>query len=152
MIAVIQEAWIGGVSTRRVDDLVQAISLSGISKSQVSKLRKDIDERVNAFLDRPLAGEWPYVSLDATYLKSAKAAGWSRSRRIAVAANTEGKREIVGWSATVSGPRRTEASFFRAKILRAIVLSTTSSWSLKSKGNRSVSCHIPRLFACSTPT
>ena len=66
---MIQEAWIGGVSTRRVDDLVQAMGLSGISKSQVSKLCKDIDERVHAFLDRPLIGEWPYLWLDATYLK-----------------------------------------------------------------------------------
>jgi putative transposase len=69
LVAVIQEAWIGGVSTRRVDDLVQAMGLSGISKSQVSKLCKEIDERVHAFLDRPLAGEWPYLWLDATYLK-----------------------------------------------------------------------------------
>jgi Transposase, Mutator family len=45
------------------------MGLSGISKSQVSKLCKDIDERVNAFLDRPIAGEWPYLWLDATYLK-----------------------------------------------------------------------------------
>ena len=58
LVTVIQEAWIGGVSTRRVDELVQAMGLSGISKSQVSKLCKDIDERVNAFLDRPLDGEW----------------------------------------------------------------------------------------------
>ena len=57
LVAVIQEAWIGGVSTRRVDELVQAMGLSGISKSQVSKLCKDIDERVHAFLDRPLVGE-----------------------------------------------------------------------------------------------
>src|ERR1700749_57383 len=69
LVAVIQEAWIGGVSTRRVDDLVQAMGLSGISKSQVSKLCKEIDERVHAFLDRPLLGEWPYLWLDATYLK-----------------------------------------------------------------------------------
>lgn len=68
-MAVIQEAWIGGVSTRRVDELAQAMGLSGINKSQVSKLCKDIDERVNAFLDRPLSGEWPYLWLDATYLK-----------------------------------------------------------------------------------
>jgi putative transposase len=61
LAAVIQEAWIGGVSTRRVDELVQAMGLSGISKSQVSKLCKEIDERVHAFLDRPLAGEWPYL-------------------------------------------------------------------------------------------
>ena len=66
LIAVIQEAWIGGVSTRRVDDLVQAMGLSGISNSQVSRLCKDIDERVTAFLDRPLAGEWAYLWLDAT--------------------------------------------------------------------------------------
>jgi putative transposase len=69
LVAVIQEAWIGGVSTRRVDELVQAMGLNGISKSQVSKLCKDIDERVNAFLDRPIEGEWRYLWLDATYLK-----------------------------------------------------------------------------------
>jgi transposase-like protein len=69
LIAVIQEAWIGGVSTRRVDDLVQAMGLAGISKSQVSKLCKEIDERVNGFLERPLEGEWPYLWLDATYLR-----------------------------------------------------------------------------------
>src|SRR5215218_684316 len=53
LVTVIQEAWIGGVSTRRVDDLVQAMGLGGISKSTVSKLCKDIDDRVGAFLDRP---------------------------------------------------------------------------------------------------
>ena len=75
LVAVIQEAWIGGVSTRRVDELVQAMGLSGISKSTVSKLCKDIDERVTGFLERPLEGEWPYLWLDATYLKVATAAG-----------------------------------------------------------------------------
>ena len=69
LVAVIQEAWIGGVSTRRVDELVQAMGMTGISKSSVSKLCKDIDERVLAFLKRPLVGEWPYIWLDATYLK-----------------------------------------------------------------------------------
>src|SRR5213075_533278 len=97
LIAVIQEAWIGGVSTRRVDDLVQAMGLSGISKSQVSKLCKDIDERVNAFLDRPLDGEWPYLWLDATYLKVRDGGRIvSVAAIIAVAVNTEGRREIVG--------------------------------------------------------
>ncbi|MGQ7794041.1 transposase, partial [Faunimonas sp. B44] len=57
LVSVIQEAWIAGVSTRKVDDLVQAMGLSGISKSQVSKLCKDIDERVGAFLKRPLEGD-----------------------------------------------------------------------------------------------
>src|ERR1700726_253024 len=97
LIAVIQEAWIGGVSTRRVDDLVQAMGLSGISKSQVSKLCKEIDERVHAFLDRPLAGEWPYLWLGATYLKPREGGRIvAVAAIIAVAANSDGRREIVG--------------------------------------------------------
>jgi transposase-like protein len=97
LVAVIQEAWIGGVSTRRVDELVQAMGLSGISKSQVSKLCKDIDERVTAFLERPLEGEWPYLWLDATYLKAREGGRIvSVAAIIAMAVNTDGRREIVG--------------------------------------------------------
>ena len=97
LVAVIQEAWIGGVSTRRVDDLVQAMGLSGISKSTVSKLCKDIDERVTGFLERPLEGEWPYLWLDATYLKVREGGRIvSVAAIIAVAVNAEGRREIVG--------------------------------------------------------
>src|SRR3712207_524108 len=70
LVAVIQEAWIGGVSTRRGDELARAMGSAGLlDKSRVSRLCKEIDERVNAFLDRPLAGEWPYLWLDATCLK-----------------------------------------------------------------------------------
>ena len=61
LTAVIQEAHIHGVSTRAVDDLVQAMGASGVSKSQVSPLCGEIDERVNAFLSRPIEGEWPYL-------------------------------------------------------------------------------------------
>jgi transposase-like protein len=97
LVAVIQEAWIGGVSTRRVEDLVQAMGLGGISKSQVSKLCKEIDERVQAFLDRPLTGEWPYLWLDATYLKQREGGRIvSVAAIIAVAVSTDGRREIVG--------------------------------------------------------
>ena len=100
LVAVIQEAWIGGVSTRRVDDLVQAMGLSGISKTQVSKLCKDIDERVQAFLERPLEGEWPYLWLDATYLKQREGGRIvSVAAIIAVAVNTDGRREIIGLEA-----------------------------------------------------
>ena len=96
-MAVIQEAWIGGVSTRRVDDLVQAMGLSGISKSTVSKLCKDIDDRVREFLDRPIAGEWPYLWLDATYLKVRQGGRIvSVAAIIAMAVDTDGRREIVG--------------------------------------------------------
>src|SRR5271170_3832761 len=97
LVTVIQEAWIGGVSTRRVDELVQAMGLCGISKSQVSKLCKDIDERVGAFLDRPIEGEWPYLWLDATYLKVRDGGRIvSVAAIIAVAVTTEGRREIIG--------------------------------------------------------
>jgi hypothetical protein len=60
---------IQGVSTRKVDDLVQALGLTGISKSQVSALCQEIDTRVLSFLERPLDGDWPYLWLDATYIK-----------------------------------------------------------------------------------
>jgi hypothetical protein len=64
-----QQAYIHGVSTRSVDDLMKALGMSGVSKSQVSRLCAEIDERVTAFLDRPLEGDWPYLWIDATYLK-----------------------------------------------------------------------------------
>jgi len=64
------KGYIQGVSTRAVDDLVKAIGMSGISKSQVSRLCKDMDDRVKAFLEGPIEGDWPFVWLDATYLKA----------------------------------------------------------------------------------
>ena len=117
LVAVIQEAWIGGVSTRRVDELVQAMGLAGISKSQVSKLCKEIDERVRAFLDRPLEGEWPYLWLDATYLKVREGGRIvSVAAIIAVAANTDGRREIIGLGI---GP--SEAETFWSTFLKSLV-------------------------------
>lgn len=117
LVAVIQEAWIGGVSTRRVDDLVQAMGLAGISKSTVSKLCKEIDERVNAFLDRPLEGEWPYLWLDATYLRQREGGRIvSVAAIIAVAVDAEGRREIVGLHI---GP--SEAETFWSTFLKSLV-------------------------------
>ena len=69
LTAVIQEAYIQGVSTRSVDDLVKAMGMSGISKSQVSRLVEEIDDKVHAFLTRPIEGDWPYLWIDATYVK-----------------------------------------------------------------------------------
>jgi transposase-like protein len=117
LVAVIQEAWIGGVSTRRVDDLVQAMGLGGISKSTVSKLCREIDERVNAFLDRPLEGEWPYLWLDATYLRVREGGRIvSVAAIIAVAVDAEGRREIVGLHL---GP--SEAETFWSAFLKGLV-------------------------------
>lgn len=65
LTAVIQEAYVQSISTRSVEDLVQATGCSGVSKSQVSRLCAEIDERVHAFLSRPIEGEWSYPWLDA---------------------------------------------------------------------------------------
>src|SRR5438874_9482363 len=70
LTAVIQEAYVQGVSTRSVDELVKAMGMTGISKSQVSRLCGEIDGKIAAFLDRPIEGEWPYIWLDATYVKA----------------------------------------------------------------------------------
>src|ERR671939_548900 len=121
LVAVIQEAWIAGVSTRRVDELVQAMGLAGISKSQVSKLCKDIDERVNAFLERPIEGEWPYLWLDATYLKVREGGRIvSVAAIIAVAVSTDGRREIVGLGIGPSEAEPFWSSFIKGLVRRGL--------------------------------
>jgi hypothetical protein len=70
LTAVIQEAYSQGISTHSVDNLVLAMGMSGISKSQVSRLCEDIDGRVRTFLERPIEGDWPYLWIDATYVFS----------------------------------------------------------------------------------
>ena len=97
LTAVVQEAYIQGVSTRSVDDLVQAMGMSGISKSQVSRLCEEIDERVKAFLSRPIEGDWPYLWIDATYVKVRQNGRIvSVAAIIAVGVNGDGRREILG--------------------------------------------------------
>lgn len=73
LTAVIQEAYIQAISTRSVDELVKAMGMSGVSKSQISRLCEEIDERVQTFLNRPIEGDWPYLWIDATYVKSRQA-------------------------------------------------------------------------------
>jgi transposase-like protein len=99
LTAVIEEAYIHGVSTRSVDDLVKAMGMSGISKSQVSRLCEEIDEKVKVFLDRPIEGEWPYLWIDATSLKVRRGGRIvSVAVIIAVGVNTDGRREVLGTS------------------------------------------------------
>jgi len=116
LTAVIQEAWIGGMSTRKVDDLVQALGMTGMSKSQVSALCRDIDERVDSFLNRPLEGEWPYLWLDATYLKVRPCGRVvSIAAIIACGVNQDGRREILGL-----GLGESEAQVFWVEFLRSL--------------------------------
>ena len=97
LTAVIQEAYIQGISTRSVDDLVKALGMTGISKSQVSRLCEEIDERVQAFLERPLEGDWVYLWIDATYVKVRQAGRIvSVAVIVAVGVNADGRREVLG--------------------------------------------------------
>ena len=114
LTAVVQEAYIQGVSTRSVDDLVQAMGMSGISKSQVSRLCGEIDDKIQSFLDRPLEGDWPYLWLDATYLKVRQAGRIvSVAVTVAVAVNDQGRREVLGMAIGAS-----EAETFWTGFLR----------------------------------
>ena len=116
LTAVIQEAYVHGISTRSVDELVQAMGCSGISKSQVSRLCGEIDERVQAFLNRPIEGEWPYLWLDATYLKVREQGRIvSVAVTVAVAVNSDGRREVLGLAV---GP--SEAETFWIEFLRRL--------------------------------
>ncbi|WP_025038290.1 IS256 family transposase, partial [Bradyrhizobium sp. DOA9] len=97
LTAVVQEAYVQGVSTRSVDDLVQAMGMSGISKSQVSRLCTEIDDKVKAFLNRPIEGDWPYLWIDATYVKVRQNGRIvSVAVIIAVGVNSDGRREVLG--------------------------------------------------------
>src|ERR1700712_2706039 len=116
LTAGIQEAYVQGVSTRSVDDLVRAMGMDGISKSQVSRLCGEIDERVHAFLDRPIEGDWPYVWLDATYVKvRCYHQIVSVAVIIAVGVNTDGRREVLGMTVGHS-----EAAPFWVEFLRSL--------------------------------
>ena len=116
LTAVIQEAYIQGVSTRSVDDLVKALGMEGISKSQVSRLCGEIDARVQAFLTRPIEGDWPYVWLDATYVKVRRDHHIvSVAVIVAVGVNGDGRREVLGMTI---GP--SEAEPFWVEFLRSL--------------------------------
>ena len=116
LTAVIQEAYIQGISTRSVDDLVKALGMSGVSKSQVSRLCEEIDGRVKTFLDRPIEGDWPYLWIDATYIKVRQNGRIvSVAAIIAVGVNSDGRREVLGMDI---GP--SEAETFWTAFLRKL--------------------------------
>jgi transposase-like protein len=103
LTAVIQEAYVQGISTRSVDDLVRAMGVEGISKSQGSRLCGEIDGRVQDFLARLIEGDWPYLWLDATYVKVREAGRIvSVAVTIAVGVNSDGRREVLGMAVGAS--------------------------------------------------
>jgi putative transposase len=116
LAAVVQEAYVHGVSTRSVDDLVKAMGMTGISKSQVSRLCVEIDEKVKAFLTRPIEGDWPYLWIDATYVKVRQSGRIvSVAVIVAVGVNGDGRREVLGMDI---GP--SEAETFWTEFLRKL--------------------------------
>lgn len=116
LTGVIQEAYVQGISTRSVDALVQAMGMSGISKSQVSRLCSEIDDKVQTFLGRPLEGDWPYLWLDATYVKVRQAGRIvSVAAIIAIGVNQDGRREVLGLDIGAS-----EAETFWIEFLRKL--------------------------------
>jgi len=101
LYGVVMEAYIGGISTRKVDALVAALGVqSGISKSQVSRICQEIDQQVQAFLNRPLQESgYAYIFLDATYLHGRLGKALqvcSRAAVIAMGVNADGRRELLG--------------------------------------------------------
>ena len=112
----IDATYVKGISTRSVDDLVKALGMSGVSKSQVSRLCSELDERVGAFLNRPIEGDWPYLWIDATYVKTREAGRIvSVAVIVAVGVNTDGQREVLGLKAGHS-----EAEPFWTEFLRSL--------------------------------
>jgi len=117
LVAVVQEAYVQGVSTRKVDDLVQALGMNGISKSQVSRICQELDAEVERFRTRKLEGDYPYVWLDATFLKVRENSRVvSQAVVIAIGVRSTGEREVLGLDV---GP--SEDGAFWAQFLRGLV-------------------------------
>ena len=117
LVGVVQEAYVQGVSTRRVDDLVQALGMQGISKSQVSRLCAELDTEVERFRTRKLVGPYPYVWLDGTFVKVREHGRVvSQAIVIAIGVTNSGEREVLGLDV---GP--TESGAFWLAFLRGLV-------------------------------
>ena len=154
LTAVIQEAYIHGVSTRAVDDLVKAMGGAGVSKSEVSRLVGEIDERVNAFLNRPIEGLWPTLWLDATDIKVREGGRIvSVATIIAVGVNSDGKREVLGVATGASEAEVFWKSFLRSladRGLRGVRLviaddHTTVQWGPAGRREQGLQCRPPAL-------
>jgi len=122
LVAVVQEAYVQGISTRKVDDLVQALGMQGISKSQVSRLCQDLDAEVERFRTRRLDGPYPYVWLDATYVKVRENGKTvSRAVVIAIGVRASGEREVLGVDVGPSEDGAFWLQFLRSLVARGLI-------------------------------
>ena len=121
LVTVVQEAYVQGVSTRRVDDLVQALGMHGISKSQVSRLCQELDGEVERFRTRRLEGPYPYLWLDATFVKVREAGRVvSQAIVIAIGVRQSGEREVLGLDVGPSEDGAFWLAFLRSLVARGL--------------------------------
>jgi putative transposase len=119
LVSVVQEAYIQGISTRRVDELVQALGMQGISESQVSRMCAELDKEVESFRTRKLTGPYPYVWLDGTFVKvrdNGRVIVISQAIVVAIGVTASGEREVLGLDV---GP--SESGAFWLAFLRGLV-------------------------------
>ena len=121
LLAVVQEAYVHGVSTRKVDDLMKALGLDGISKSEVSRICGELDVIVAAFRTRPLTGEHRYLWVDATYHKvRVDGRVISQATVVAVGVTSEGERQVLGVDVGPSEDRAFWTAFLRSLVKRGL--------------------------------
>jgi putative transposase len=121
LLAVVQTAYVKGVSTRKVDDLLSALGLTGIDKSKVSRICRELDEQVTAFRNRPLEHAYPYVWLDALYLKVRQDHRIvNRALVVAIGVRESGEREVLGFALGASEEEAFWTEFLRSLVTRGL--------------------------------
>jgi transposase-like protein len=142
LLAVIQEAYVLGVSTRKVDDLVQALGLSGVDKSKVSRICKELDELVQDFRQRPLTEAYPYVWFDALYLKVRQHRRMvSLAVVVAIGVNREGHWTVLGFDVGASENEAFWLEFLRSLVKRGLK-------GAKDSRNRGQTISLGRFWDC----
>jgi len=121
LLSVVQEAYVHGVSTRKVDDLVKAMGIDGISKSEVSRMCQDLDVGVKSFRERRFETHYPYVWLDATFPKVREGGRvMSMALVIAIGVKETGEREVLGFDLGLSEEGAFWTSFLRSLVQRGL--------------------------------
>ena len=119
--AVVVEAYVKGISTRKVDDLVRALGIDGISRSEVSRICKSLDEEVQAFIGRPIESECPYLWLDATFHKVREAGRViSVATVVAIGVTATGERTVLGAATGPSEDHQFWVAFLRQLVKRGL--------------------------------
>jgi putative transposase len=145
LVAVVQEAYVNGISTRKVDRLVEQLGLRGMSKDQVSRLCRGLDEQVSVFRERPLAGAYPYLWLDAK-VERVREPGGVRHKALVIAygVHETGRREVIGLDV---GEAETEA-FWRAFLRSLRVRGLEGVQLVISDAHTGLHAAIGKVFGC----